>query len=100
MARKYGAGDEIIDTLDDMENCPLPEEEKEAIRFAEKMTLDHSSIEADDVARLKAYWDEDQIVEICCVIGMFNYLNRFAEALGLEPTEPGEGGPNDTAGHR
>jgi hypothetical protein len=29
------------------------------------------------------------------VIGLFTYLNRFAEAMGLWPTLPGEGGPDD-----
>jgi len=35
-------------------------------------------------------------VELACVIGLFNYLNRFAEAMGLWPTRPGEGGPAET----
>ena len=25
------------------------------------------------------------------VVGLFNYFNRFNEALGMEPTKPGEG---------
>jgi hypothetical protein len=27
-----------------------------------------------------------------CAIGLFNYFNRFNNALQMEPTRPGEGG--------
>jgi hypothetical protein len=31
-------------------------------------------------------------VELLCAIGLFNYFNRFNDALKMEPTKPGEGG--------
>jgi hypothetical protein len=31
-------------------------------------------------------------VELLCAIGLFNYFNRFNNALLMEPTKPGEGG--------
>jgi hypothetical protein len=31
-------------------------------------------------------------VELLCAIGLFNYFNRFNNALGMEPTKAGEGG--------
>jgi alkylhydroperoxidase family enzyme len=81
--------------LHDLDLCPVPEAEKAALRFAERMTVEARAMTADDVARLSEYYDEEQIVELCCVIGLFNYLNRFAEALGMWPTRPGEGGPGE-----
>ena len=30
--------------------------------------------------------------ELLCAIGLFNYFNRFNNALNMEPTKPGEGG--------
>jgi alkylhydroperoxidase family enzyme len=66
-----------------------------ALRFAERMTSDAGAMGEPDLNGLRAYFDEPQIVELCCVIGLFNYLNRFAEALGLWPTRPGEGGPDE-----
>jgi len=59
------------------------------------MTLGHTAMGEDDINRLRKFYSEDQIVEIACVIGLFNYLNRFAETMGLWPTRPGEGGPDD-----
>lgn len=37
-------------------------------------------------ARLRASWDEGQIVEITLVIGMTEYFNRFNDSLRVEPT--------------
>ena len=37
--------------------------------------------------RLRAAWDEGQIVEITLVIGMTEYFNRFNDALRVEPTK-------------
>jgi alkylhydroperoxidase family enzyme len=85
----------VLETLEDPEACPVSEGEREALRFAERMTREARAIEGPDIERLRAHFDDDQIVEMACVIGMFNYLNRFAEAMGLWPTGPGEGGPDD-----
>ena len=35
---------------------------------------------------LAGYFSEPQIVEIASVIALFNYFNRFAEALDIPPT--------------
>lgn len=96
MARRHGATQEQIDGLEDLERVDLPEGEKAALRFAEKMTIDAASIRESDVDALRQHYDDDQIVELACVVGLFNSLNRFAEAMGLWPTRPGEGGPRET----
>lgn len=95
MARGLGYDDETLQALDDLDRISLPDREKAALRFAEKMTHDHEGITAGDIDLLREHFDEDQIVEIACVVGAFNYLNRFADALGLWPTREGEGGPDD-----
>lgn len=38
-------------------------------------------------ARLRAAWDEGQIVELTLVTGMAEYFNRFNDALRVEPTK-------------
>jgi hypothetical protein len=55
---------------------------------------------------LRTFYSEGEIVEILCAIGLFNYFNRFNNALLMEPTRPGEGGcspdavqPTSTASH-
>jgi alkylhydroperoxidase family enzyme len=97
LARRHGADDETLESLGDLDRSPLPECEREALRFAEAMTRDASSIDETWIVRLRDHFSDDQIVEMACVIGVFNYLNRFAEAMGLWPTRPGEGGPAESA---
>jgi alkylhydroperoxidase family enzyme len=87
--------DEVLETLHDPESCPVPEPERAALRFAAQMTTAAGEIGAGGVEQLRQHYDEQQIVELCCVIGLFNYLTRFAEALGVWPTRPGEGGPDE-----
>ena len=98
MARRYGATDEELDTLTDLSRSPLSDAEKVAIRFAETMTTAHATIGDANVEELRGSYRDDQVVELLTVIGLFNYLNRFAEALALTPTQPGEGGPDGTEG--
>ena len=37
-------------------------------------------------AALASHWTEPQVIEIVSVIALFNYFNRFAEALDIPPT--------------
>jgi alkylhydroperoxidase family enzyme len=55
-------------------------------------------------AGLRGFYSEGEIVELLCAIGLFNYFNRFNNALQMEPTKAGEGGcvapePETTAAH-
>ena len=59
--------------------------------LAETVTLDASSVSDEQFADLRQHFDEGEIVELLCTIGLFNYFNRFNNALRMEPTKPGEG---------
>ena len=65
--------------------------EKAALRLAEQMTLDADRIPDEDFDALRSHFDEGEIVELMAAIGLFNYFNRFNNALQMEPTKPGEG---------
>jgi alkylhydroperoxidase family enzyme len=41
--------------------------------------------------RLRRYYDEGEIVELSAMAGIFNYMNRVNDALGMQTTLPGEG---------
>ena len=66
--------------------------EKAALRLAETVTRDAHAISDEQFAELRGYYSEGEIVELLCAIGLFNYFNRFNDALRMEPTKPGEGG--------
>jgi uncharacterized peroxidase-related enzyme len=67
--------------------------EKAALRLAETVTCNANAVSDEQFAELRSFYSEGEIVELLCAIGLFNYFNRFNNALRMEPTEPGEGGP-------
>jgi uncharacterized peroxidase-related enzyme len=66
--------------------------EKAALRLAETVTRDAHAVTDKQFAELRAFYSEGEVVELLCAIGLFNYFNRFNDALRMEPTRPGEGG--------
>jgi len=54
--------------------------------FAAKLTTDVAAVGAADVHALRAVGlDDVAIHDATQVVGYFNYINRMAEALGVEP---------------
>ena len=90
MARRLGWSDDLLQHLPEYEKrADLTEREKTALAFAERMTAEPNRVDEALWARLKQHFDEGEIVELGCVVGLFNYFNRFNNALQMEPTKPG-----------
>ena len=54
--------------------------------YAEKLTLAPTEMSEADIARLRtAGLDDVAIHDATQIIGFFNYINRVADALGVEP---------------
>ena len=54
--------------------------------FAEKLTLQPSTISRLDIDTLSNYdLSDKEISEIVQIVSYFNYINRVADGLGLEP---------------
>lgn len=70
------------------ESGMFSEAEKEALHLAEAMTLNSNDYSDEELARLKRFYSEGEIVELMAAIGLFNYFNRFNNALQMEPTKP------------
>jgi uncharacterized peroxidase-related enzyme len=66
--------------------------EKAALRLAETVTRDAHALTDEQYAELRSFYSEGEIVELLCAIGLFNYFNRFNNALRMELTKAGEGG--------
>ena len=85
--------------LDEEKICELdlPEEQRTftrrealAVRFAEKMALDHRSIDDGFVAELRTEFTDPEIVELGMMIGQYLGFGRLLVALGIdrEASEP------------
>lgn len=93
LARSLGWTDDQLSHLQDWPNrADFTAAEKAALRLAETVTRDAHGVSDEQFAELRSYYSEGEIVELLCAIGLFNYFNRFNNALRMEPTKPGEGG--------
>ena len=93
LARNLGWTDDQLSHLPDWPSrVDFTAAEKAALRLAETVTRDAHALSDEQFAELRGYYSEGEIVELLCAIGLFNYFNRFNNALRMEPTRPGEGG--------
>ncbi|HTX76504.1 MAG TPA: carboxymuconolactone decarboxylase family protein [Terracidiphilus sp.] len=93
LARNLGWSDDQLSNLSDWrDRSDFTPAEKAALRLAETVTRDAHAVTDEQYAELRDYYSEGEVVELLCAIGLFNYFNRFNNALGMEPTKPGEGG--------
>ena len=93
LARKLGWTEEQLGHLADWpQRADFTSAEKAALRLAETVTRNAHAVDDEQFAELRSYYSEGQIVELLCAIGLFNYFNRFNDALLMQPTMPGEGG--------
>jgi alkylhydroperoxidase family enzyme len=86
LARQLGVSEELLDALYhiDQHRHLFTERELVALRYAEIMTTSAQSVDEDLWDQLQAHFDDGELVEITTVIGLFNFFNRFADALKLD----------------
>ncbi len=86
MARRFGATKEELEALENGNSNHFDARERSALDFAEALTLDSNNVPDKIFFRLQEHFTEGEIVEIAAVAGLFNYFNRFNNALQMEPT--------------
>ncbi len=93
LARSLGWSDDQLTHLADWhDRSDFTPAEKAALHLAETVTRNAHSVSDEQYAELRSFYSEGEIVELLCAIGLFNYFNRFNDALQMQPTKPGEGG--------
>jgi len=80
MLKKLGASEETTKGIEELSG-----EEKEILELAKDVTLDGHLDKPELFEKLKEKFNEEQIVEIISVMGLFNYINRFNNTLGILP---------------
>jgi alkylhydroperoxidase family enzyme len=87
LARRQGWSQEQLDHLAEFESrSDFDEKEKISLRLAERMTR-NARVDEALWADLRRHFDEGEVVELAAAIGLFNYFNRFNNALEVEPTK-------------
>ena len=87
LARQLGVSEELLDALYhiDQHRHLFTPRELAALHFAEVMTTSAREVDEELWDELQARFDDGELVEIATVIGLFNFFNRFADALQIVP---------------
>ena len=87
MARQLGVTEALLDALYhiDEHRHLFTARELVALRFAEIMTTSARDVDEALWDELQAHFDDGELVELATVIGLFNFFNRFADALQILP---------------
>lgn len=79
------SGEQVVDIVRDWRSSKLDEQDKAMLEFVEKMTLNASGMTKRDVEALQRVGISDvDIVNITVTAGMWNFLTRYTDALGIE----------------
>jgi alkylhydroperoxidase family enzyme len=74
-----------IAAIDDETSDLISPRERAAIRFAEKLAVDHHKVDDALWAELRAHFSEAEIIELAAHLTFFIGFGRFNEVVGLEP---------------
>jgi AhpD family alkylhydroperoxidase len=88
-ARRLGAGNQMLNALWDYARSDLySAAQKAALAASVALTREPRGLPDTVWNELRAHYDDEQIVEILCVIGFANYLDRVSNALQTEIETP------------
>ncbi len=85
LAERLGVAPDLLDALYhiDQHRARFTPAQLIAIRYAERVTTAAGDLDERLWSELQDHFADDAIVELTALIGFINYLNRFADALGL-----------------
>jgi alkylhydroperoxidase family enzyme len=84
-ARHAGLTEAKIAALDDESSPLLSARERVAVRFAEKLAVDHHKVDDALWAELRAHLSEAEIIELVAHTTLYIGFGRFNAILGLDP---------------
>ena len=82
MGSAAGLSDEKIDALPDYATSPLyTEAERAALAYTDAMTFTDQDVDNELFARVRQFFDDDQLVELTATIAWENSSSRFNRAF-------------------
>jgi alkylhydroperoxidase family enzyme len=84
-ARHAGLTDAKIAAIDDESSELLTARERAAVRFAEKLAVDHRKVDDALWGELRRHFSEAEVIELVMHTMLYIGLGRFNEIIGLDP---------------
>lgn len=88
---RTGLTEATIQKMHDYEASDLTEREKAALALADRLAFDHRRVDAVLLARLRASFSEEELVDLGMSIAFLLGWGRFIEAFGILPESWQEG---------
>jgi alkylhydroperoxidase family enzyme len=80
-----GAGDDKIRAVPTWRDSGLfSEMERDALEYAERITITDERVDDELWARLRRHFGEDQMVELTAAVALENFRSKFNVPLGVE----------------
>ncbi len=74
-----------MQAINDETSPLLSPRERAAVRFAEKLAVDHQKVDDALWAELREQFSESELIELAMHTTLFIGLGRFNEVIGLDP---------------
>ena len=84
-ARHAGATEAKIAAIDDETSDLITSRERVALRFAEKLAVDHRKVDDALWAELRRHFSEAEVIELVANATLFIGWGRFNEIIGVDP---------------
>ena len=84
-ARHAGATEAKIAAIDDESSALLTPRERVAVKFAEKLAVDHRKVDDALWAELRAQFTEAEVVELVAHTTLYIGFGRLNDILGIDP---------------
>lgn len=81
--RTTNSGREILNAIQSGDYESLQPAQRLALQYAEGLTRGVHGVDDGQFAEVRGYYNDSQIVEMTMTVCVFNYLDRFVEALNL-----------------
>jgi alkylhydroperoxidase family enzyme len=85
-ARHAGATEAKIAAVNVESSDLLSARERAAIRFAEKLAVDHQKVDDAQWAEMRSHFSEAEIIELVAHTTLYIGFGRFNEIVGLDPS--------------
>ncbi len=85
-ARHAGATEAKIAAINDESSDLLSARERAALRFAEKLAVDHQKVDDAQWAELRGHFSDAEIIELVAHTTLYIGFGRFNEIVGLDPS--------------
>jgi len=85
-ARHAGATEEKIAAINDEASPLLTPRERAALKFAEKLAVDHQKVDDDLWGEVRGHFSEAEVIELAAHTTLYIGFGRFNEIVGLDPS--------------